>query len=189
MYLGSAGRVFGIFRTCAGGGGSLSYALQAPLHLLSSVLYHDPIVLLFLIAAAAFGVAAFREHKSDIVPIYFVLTLLVSIVIFGSRSTNINHLLDLYIAAILLLILSCSRAAEPEPNAATGILAFCLLVSCLPTARALRGDVHGRSIPSDALEIMAQVPDDDRPVLEELPRSCWRPQKRPTCLTRTCSAS
>lgn len=183
MYVGSSGRVFRIFRACAGGGGSLSYALLAPLHLLSRVMDQDPIFLLFLIAAAAFAVAAFREHKPDILPIYFVLTLLVSVVIFGSRGTNINHLLDLHIAAILLLILSCSRAAERElSSAATGILAFCLLVACLPTARALRADVHGRSIASDALEVMAHVPDDGRPVLAENPEVLLAAAKTPYLL-------
>ena len=62
MYVASGGRVFGIFRSCALGGGSLSYTLLAPLHLLSKALEVDPVFLLFVIPAAAFGVAAFRHQ-------------------------------------------------------------------------------------------------------------------------------
>jgi hypothetical protein len=168
MYAASGGRVFGIFRACASGGSSLAYTLQAPLHLLSKAMEVDPIFLLFLIPAAAFGAATFREHKTYILPVYFVLALLVSTVIFGSPGIGVNHLLDLHVAAILLLIISFSRLAQPELNAAgTGILSFCLLVACGPTSQALHGDLHRRSIPADAREIMAHIPDDGRPVLAE----------------------
>lgn len=168
MYVASGGRVFGIFRACASGGGSLLYTVQAPLHLLSKAIEVDPIFLLFLIPAAAFGVAAFRENRTDILPLYFVLSLLVSVVIFGSPGIGINHLLDLHVAAILLLIISFTRVAQPALNTAgVGILAFCLLVACGPTSQALHGDLHRRSIPADAREILAHVPDDGRPVLAE----------------------
>ena len=55
MYAGSGGRVFAIFKACAGGGGSLSYTVQAPIHLLSKALDVDPTFLFFLIPAFAFG--------------------------------------------------------------------------------------------------------------------------------------
>lgn len=168
MYVASGGRVFGIFRACASGGGSLAYTLQAPLHLLSKAMEVDPIFLLFLIPAAAFGVAAFRDQKTDILPLYFVLSLVVSIVIFGSPGIGVNHLLDLHVAAILLLVISFSRMAQPAlTTSGIGILALCLLVACGPTSQALHGDLHRRSIPADAREIMAHVPDDRRPVLAE----------------------
>jgi hypothetical protein len=168
MYFASGGRVFGIFRACASGGGSLAYTLQAPLHLLSKAMEVDPIFLLFLIPAAAFGVAVFRENKIAILPLYFVLSLLASIVIFGSPGIGINHLLDLHVAAILLLVISFSGLAQPTLNTAgIGILAFCLLVACGPTSQALHGDLHRRSVPVDSREIMAHVPEDGRPVLAE----------------------
>jgi hypothetical protein len=168
MYVASGGRVFGIFRACASGGGSLAYTLQAPLHLLSKAMEVDPIFLLFLIPAAAFGATAFREQKTDILPLYFVLSLLVSVVIFGSPGIGINHLLDLHVAAILLLIISFSRASQPAlSTAGIGVLALSLLAACGPTLQALHGDLHRRSISADAREIMAHVADDGRPVLAE----------------------
>ena len=166
MYVASGGRVFSIFRACASGGGSLSYTLQAPLHLLSKVIEVDPIFLLLLIPAAAFGLVGFRQNKTEILPIYFVLALLVSVVIFGSPGIGINHLLDLHVAAILLMVISISRRPELF-EAGTGILALCLLTACGPTAQALHGDLQRRSIRADALEVMTKIPDDGRPVLAE----------------------
>jgi hypothetical protein len=84
MYFASGGRVFAIFRACAGGGGTLSYTLQAPLHLLSKAMDVDPAFLLFLVPAVVFGLHYFCENKFDVFPIYFALVLLVTTVIFGS---------------------------------------------------------------------------------------------------------
>src|SRR5262249_21750026 len=75
MYVGSGGRVFGIFRACASGGGSLAYTLQAPIHLVSKAMDVDPIFLFLLIVAAAIGGTAFWKHRTEILPIYFVLSL------------------------------------------------------------------------------------------------------------------
>jgi hypothetical protein len=168
IYAGSGGRVFGIFRACASGGGSLSYTLQAPIHLLSKAMQVDPVFLFFLIPAAAFGMAAFREQRGNILSIYFALVLIVSTVIFGSPGIGVNHLLDLHLAAVLLLIVSFSRMAQPTlSSAGTGVVAFCLLVAGVPAIQALHGDLHRRSIPDDAREIMAHIPDDGRPVIAE----------------------
>jgi hypothetical protein len=179
MYVASGGRVFAIFRACAGGGGSLSYTLQAPLHLLSKALDVDPVFLLFLVPAAVFGLHYFRENRTDILPIYFVLVLLVTTVIFGSLGIGINHLFDLQIAAVLLLVTSISRAPGlaapaflPAPALAvvgSGLLAFALVVALVPTSQSLHGDLTRPSFRADTAEVLKRLPADDRPVLAENP--------------------
>jgi hypothetical protein len=168
MYLGSDGRIFAIFRACASGGGSLSYRLQAPLHLLSKALEVDPIILLVLIPAAAFGLVAFRDRLTEILPVYFALALLVAIVIFGSPGIGINHLLDLHVAAVLLLVISISRLPQAAEVGA-GILAFCFVAALVPTAQDFHGDLQRHSIPADARDALAHIPVDTRPVLAENP--------------------
>jgi hypothetical protein len=168
MYFASGGRVFAIFKACAGGGGSLSYTLQAPLHLLSKALDVDPVFLLFLVPAAAFGALYFRENKSGVLPIYFALVLLVTTVIFGSLGIGINHLFDLQIAAVLLLVVAISRnlaAAE----VGTGLLALALVVAIVPTSQALHGDLTRPSFSEDTAEVFRRLPADNRPVLAENP--------------------
>jgi hypothetical protein len=166
MYAGSGGRVFEIFRACAGGGGSLGYTLQAPVHLLSKALEVDPAFLLFLIPAAAFGWLYFSEDKSALLPLYFALVLLATTVIFGSRGIGINHLLDLHVAAVILFAVAISRApALAEVGA--GFFAFALLVTLVPTSQGLHSDLARRSFRNDALEALHRLPADSRPVLAE----------------------
>jgi hypothetical protein len=169
MYVASGGRVFAIFRACAGGGGSLSYTLQAPLHLLSKALDVDPVFLLFLVPAAVFGLHYFHESRTDILPIYFVLVLLVTTIIFGSLGIGINHLFDLQIAAVLLLVTSISRAPGLAAPASTGLLAFALVVALVPTSQSLHGDLTRPSFPADTAEVLKRLPADERPVLAENP--------------------
>src|ERR1700760_3648530 len=92
MYVGSGGRGFAIFKACAGGGGSLSYTIQAPIHLLAKAFDVDPTFLFFLIPAFAFGLYYFLQDKTDLWPIYFAFVLAVTTVIFGSLGIGINHL-------------------------------------------------------------------------------------------------
>ena len=166
MYWGSDGRVFGIFRSCAAGGGSMFYTLQAPTHLLSKVMEVDPLFLLFLIPAATFGLIFFKENKTDILPIYFLLTLLVAIVIFGSPGIGINHLLDLQVAAVLMLVISIAHTPELR-EVGTGMLGLTLLVACVPTAQNLHGDLSRRSLRLDAQKVVERLPADRRPILAE----------------------
>ena len=168
MYVASDGRVVGIFRACAGGGGSLSYTLQAPWHLLSKALDVDPVFLLFLVPAAVFGAYYFRENKTDILPMYFALVLLVTTVIFGSPGIGINHLFDLQIAAVLLLAVAISRAPALA-ELGTGLLALGLVVAIVPTSQGLRGDSARPSFRSDTAEVLRRLSEDDRPILAENP--------------------
>jgi len=180
MYLASGGRVFAIFRACAAGGGSFSYTLQAPIHLISKALEVDPIFLLFLVPAAAFGlVLIFRSDQEDdfrFLPIYFVLVSLVTTVIFGSPGIGVNHLLDLQVAAVLLIVLAIARIPELKDVGAS-LLALSLVVACVPAAQDLHGDLHRQSIPGDSREIVKRIPAangtegsaDPRPILAENP--------------------
>ncbi len=185
MYLGSDGRVFAIFRACASGGGSIFYTLQAPLHMLSKALDVDPVILLFLVPAAVLGLASYKEDKTQILPIYFVLTLLVAVVIFGSPGIGINHLLDLHVAAVLLIVLSISRTPQLAETG-TGLLALSLLVACVPTAQDLHGDLRRRSFPADAQEAVQRIPGGsgagDRPILAENPLVVLKAGKTPYLL-------
>jgi hypothetical protein len=181
MYAASGGRVFSIFRACAGGGGSLSYTLQAPWHLLSKALDVDPVLLLFLVAAAVFGLSYFRENRTDILPMYFALVLLVTTVIFGSLGIGINHLFDLQVAAVLVLTVATSQAPALA-EVGTGLLALGLVVALVPTTQGLHGDLTRPSFRSDTCEVLKRLPADDRPVLAENPLLVLRSDRAPYLL-------
>lgn len=166
MYFGSGGRALEIFRVCAAGGGSLTYALEAPYRIVGSILDYDPVMLVFLIPAAAFGLTHFKKFPTDILPIYFVAVLAVTTVIFGSPGTLFNHLIDLNVAAILLLAYSASRNSAVL-EIGTGIIALGLIVGCVEVVSALRYDFERPSLRAEIQKVLEKIPADDRPVLAE----------------------
>jgi hypothetical protein len=181
MHVASGGRVFAIFRACAGGGGSLSYSVQAPIHLLSKALDVDPVFLFFLIPAIAFGLQYFLQNKIDLWPIYFAFVLAVTMVIFSSLGIGINHLFDLQVAAVILLAVAISRMATLT-EIGTGILAAALLVSIVPTSQGLHGDFTRPSFRNNADEVLLRLRADNRPILAENPLVAIKSGKSPYVL-------
>lgn len=166
MYFGSGGRAFAIFRVCAGGGGSLTYALEAPLQMIGAALQYDPVMLIFLVPATAFALSYFRKCPTEILPIYFFVVLLATTVIFGSRGTLFNHLIDLHVAAVLLLAYAASRNSAIA-EIGTGIIAVGLLVGCAQIVMGLYYDFGKPSVRADMQRVMENIPSDDRPILAE----------------------
>jgi len=166
MYFGSGGRALEIFRVCAGGGGSLIYALEAPYRIIGSALESDPVMVIFVIPAVAFGLSHFKKFPTDILPIYFVLVLAVTTVIFGSPGTLFNHLIDLNVAAILLLAYAASRNSAVL-EIGTGILAIGLIVGCVEVVAALRYDLGRPSLRAEIQKVLEKIPADERPILAE----------------------
>src|SRR4029077_1471619 len=109
MYFGSGGRALEIFRVCAAGGGSITYAMEAPLQMIGSALEFDPVMSVFLVPAAAFAFSYFKKVPTEILPVYFFMALMATTVIFGSRGTQVNHLIDLHVAAVLMIAYTASR--------------------------------------------------------------------------------
>ena len=151
---------------CAGGGGSLIYALEAPYRIIGSALDSDPVMVIFLIPAVAFGLSHFKKFPADILPIYFVLVLAVTTMIFGSPGTLFNHLIDLNAAAILLLAYCASRDSAIT-GIGTGIIAVGLIVGCVEVVAALRYDLERPSLRAEIQRVLERIPADGRPVLAE----------------------
>ncbi len=166
IYFGSDGRAFEVFRVCAGGGGSLTYALEAPLQLIGAALQYDPVMLIFLVPAIAFALSHFRKYPTEILPIYFFVVLLATTVIFGSRGTLFNHLIDLHVAAALLLAYSASRNSAIA-EIGTGILAVGLLVGCAQILMNVYYDFGKPSLRADMQKVLESIPSDGRPILAE----------------------
>jgi hypothetical protein len=183
MYLGSQERVFAIFRACAAADSSISFMLQAPLHTVLIQL-EDPVTLLFLVPAVVFGLRAFWNQKTHVIPLYFLLTALVTIVIFGSPGTELNHLIDMHVAAVLLFVLSLSRLPE-FGQIGTGLLAMSLFISCFPSARDFHGDFLRPRFRQDAERILASLPPTaagSEPLLAENPLLILKIGKTPYLL-------
>jgi hypothetical protein len=166
IYFGSGGRAFEIFRVCAGGGGSLTYVLEAPLQLLGAALQYDPVMLIFLVPATAFALTYFRKLPTEILPIYLLVVLLATTAIFASRGTLFNHLIDLHVAAAMILVYTASRNSTLF-EVGTGILALGLVVGGAQVVMNLYYDFSRPSIRAEMQKVLDSIPSDGRPILAE----------------------
>jgi hypothetical protein len=166
IYFGSGGRAFEIFRVCAGGGGSLTYALEAPLQLVGAALQYDPVMLIFLVPATAFALTYFRKLPAEILPIYFLVVLLATTAIFASRGTLFNHLIDLHVAAVMILAYSASRNSTLA-EVGTGILALGLVVGGAQVVMNLYYDFGRPSMRAEMQKVLDNIGSDGRPILAE----------------------
>lgn len=168
IYFGSQGRALEVFRACAAGGGSLIGFLKAPLREIQTASDAGPLILLFCIPATVLALAYFEKLKTDLLSIYFALVLLATTAIFASPGIAGNHLLDLYVAAVLLCAFSIhhNRALT---QSGMGMIAFILTVGCAATAGDLHLDYVRPSFRAGLHEALRGLPADGRPVLAENP--------------------
>jgi hypothetical protein len=105
-------------------------------------------------------------------------------VIFSSPGTELNHLIDLQVASVLLFVLSIPRVPE-FGEVGTGLLAMTLFISCFPSARDFHGDFLRPRLRLDAERILASLPPtgaSSEPVLAENPLMVLKTGKTPYLL-------
>jgi hypothetical protein len=166
IYFGSGGRALEIFRVCASGGGSIGYAIEAPLQMIGTAIEYDPLMVVFLVPATAFAFSYFKKIPTEILPIYFFVVLAATTVIFASRGTLSNHLLDLHVAGVLVVAYSASRNSA-FAEIGTGILAAGLVVASLQIATDLHYDLSKPSRRTQMRQLVEKIPADGRPILAE----------------------
>jgi hypothetical protein len=123
----SGGRFLRVLSECVSGGASWRDMVGGPLAFLRSMLFHDEATLLWLGCAvlAIVGVAA-RAPELLLTPGPIALvatawgtTLASTIVIFGSPGTDFNHLIDLSVLSVVLVVVV---AAQVQPLRALRIV-------------------------------------------------------------------
>jgi len=87
----------------ASGGASLIGILRAPLWFVKVMLLTDIPVLFLLVLAGTLFIYFIKESWKSLAGIYLIMTLGVTVTIFGSPGTWGNHLLDLHIAVIVFI--------------------------------------------------------------------------------------
>jgi hypothetical protein len=174
IYFGSQGRAYEIFRACALGGGTWKFMLRGPLRIAIEAAGARP---QNGVAFLVLGFAALLAWKADwtglIPPIFLVSTSLVSAVIMGTPGSDGNHLLDLYVASIIMFVAWLKN--QPQSRMSFGI---CLLAATtifvlpeqLDTLR--YKTVTELSNPRDPQQILRFVGDLHKPILAENPLLC-----------------
>ena len=125
IYIGSQGRAYEIFRACALGGASWTSMLKGPLHIATEAAGAQP---QNGVAFLVLGFAAFLAWRTDrarlVPPVFLASTALASAVILGTPGAQGNHLLDLYVAAIVIAVVWINH--QPRRQMSFGI---CLLAA------------------------------------------------------------
>jgi hypothetical protein len=137
----SQGRAVGIFLACADGGGQMMTLLLAPLAMVNNAIHFDPIALAFGLLALLLLPGNIR--RSSLPAILLLVTLAGTVAIFGTPGTNINHLIDLH-AAVLVVLATRERAARLGGLARNLPLALACMGAVLCVQQAWRMQVESR---------------------------------------------
>jgi hypothetical protein len=135
LFVGSQGRFWEIFKACASGGTDLLGFASGPLNLLVLAARLDPGALLFLLLAAALLVYVIFSGKllPNLPALLLIATLAVTGVIYGSPGINENHLLDVQVAAVILIATQLANVTSPHyKRVGICVLALAILVATLP---------------------------------------------------------
>jgi len=103
LYLGTSGRIISIFSSCASGGADLLTAIKAPIRFLKKVIKNDPICFLFSLWILFVSWKNKKDLVTNLFFIFWLVTIVITVFIFGSPGTNYNHLADFSTASILLI--------------------------------------------------------------------------------------
>ena len=142
----SDGRVLEIFRLCAAGGGGIGQLLLGPQRMFQESIHKDRIFVLFWLIAL--GLVVIGRAWTSLPVILFILTSIGTVLIFGSPGTNINHLVDLDAAAVLVIAtqLKASKARSLAALAASLVVGFTGVNHLVRTVRIVHEARHGQML-------------------------------------------
>ena len=138
MFLATEGRVVTIMRACATAAG---FSLLAGVkHLVTWPAQGLPIDLAFIVLGFAGLFALPRSKVLSIPALFFVTTIVETAVVLGAIGANINHFLDLQVAALIVFAAWLFDGATVERNFGIGLLAFVTFFALFPILWNLRND-------------------------------------------------
>jgi hypothetical protein len=173
MMLASHGHVWEVVKACASGGTRRELVMLAPLHVWQIASRADKgLILFFFLALFALLAQLFSpsfKFLQNLPALFFLITMAVTVVIFGSPGVVTNHLIDVQIAAVVLFAAWLSESANTRQKQ-IGIcaLALAVLVGAVPLAHKLKV-WDGRFQPHRFQRTVAAIPDRHKPILAENP--------------------
>ncbi len=171
LFVGSQGRFWEIFKACASGGTNLVGFASGPLNMLVLAARLDPGVLLFLLLAlvALAYVVLSGKLLQNLPALLLIATLAVTAIIYGSPGINENHLLDVQVAAVVLIATQLASAASPNyKQVGICVLALAIFAAALPLLRKFKNGDR-RFHPQRFEKVLAVVGGTSKPILSENP--------------------
>jgi hypothetical protein len=137
VFLASHGRVYEVMKASAAGGGSWADLIQAP-ERMAIFMGYDLAILPFFVLATAAVFAWPGKAFQELAPLFFLTAVGATLVIYGSPGTDFNHLLDVQVAATVVIGVWISRMEEKPAIFATQALAMAGLLAIAPSWLAYR---------------------------------------------------
>jgi len=185
LYLGTSGRIITIFSACSSGGADLNTVLKAPIIFIKLITRRDLICLLLLMWAF---VVAYKHKKSLVNNVFFIfwfISIINTIVIFGSPGTDYNHLVDISTASVLLIGSkgSFSKSLNNRMQIHSFIIFVSICIICnLASSKSILADKDNRMAKRYPKEIIDLIREDDATIIAENPIFPLIADKRPYLL-------
>ncbi len=167
VYFGSHGRAYEVMRLTAAAGVGIPRIVNSAVELVDNLSSHlgEAILLAFGTAAC---LATPLARLGRIPPLLFLLTAIATCLIFSSEGTTGNHLIDLHVAAGVLLV-SWAATDEARLDIAVGALAAACLIAWLGLLMQHREGVDSVPVRAQVQEIVRSIGKTDAPILAENP--------------------
>lgn len=166
IYFGSHGRAFEVLRLTAAAGVSIHRIVNSPVELVDDLSSYLGEAMLLAFGAAA-CVATPLPKLVRIPPLLFLLTAAATCLIFSSEGTTGNHLIDLHVAAAVLLI-SWAASDEARLDLGVGALAAVCLIAWLGLLLQHR-EADSVPVRAQVQEVVQSIGKTDAPILAENP--------------------
>jgi hypothetical protein len=176
IFIFSHGRVVDIFKACAFGGTGWKRFLGGPFYMEWNAFHSDlNVFLLVFFVVIALGVELLESPTKclkDLAALLFVATTIITVAIYGSPGTNLNHLLDIQIASVV--VLGCLTTRPSLMQRQLGIYAL-VLATLIPLGRGGGAVLKEPAGPvfttngSRLKRVIGLVEKSDKPVLSENP--------------------
>ena len=170
-YAVSSGRAWESFAACASGGMDWLYAVKAPFWLLATA-GQDPFLLLIVLLGLGLGTSGIVDGKAGLPHWYLALTLAATLVLFSSPGVDGNHILDLFLASLLVIGVELERRGYRSRVAATvfGLVALLTVFTWVPGLPSIRHYVEKPGRPTrEAVARIQQMIDKRGPIMSENP--------------------
>src|SRR5271165_2925113 len=171
MIVASHGRIVGIFQACASGGTNWKFIASGFSRMESMAVYTDPALVLF--AVLAFLLVAFLAGSGKLLQnlpaLFFLATMAITILIFGSPGTAANHLLDVQVASVILLAAWVGNSTSArQKQIGVCLLALLTIIAAVPLLRHLRTWSTWYH-PHQFRQVIAVIGPTEKPILSENP--------------------
>ena len=165
IYLGSHGRAFEVLRLTAAPGVNLGRILSSPMELVDTMsTYLGEII--FIAFGTALLLATRWRKMGSIPPLLFLCTAAVTCLIYSSEGNAGNHLVDLHIAAVVLLVSWAGDEAQLDFGVSSLAAACFIALLGLVLQHASADSVPVRE---KIQEIVRAIGKTDKPILAENP--------------------